>query len=206
MRHICPAMASVPLTGAATDVARLAADVAALADLIDPDLSFSVQTRILAATAYKPFDVNTTLADQVAAHTGAPVNVRAGPGGLGRHRRLRRGHAGPGHSGGLAHGLQPVGLGGGMRRFACEPDQISRRVQAAGGARRLWHRVAAAWRCAGSGGVARRLDPRAASTRPVRDRGRSGRTGPAPADDVPMCAIWPSPPKRICATTRTGSM
>ena len=127
VRHICPAMATVPLTGAATDVARLAADVAALADLIDPDLSFSVQTRILAATAYKPFDVNTTLADQVAAHTGAPINVRAPDQVV---SVVIAASAGDTPVQGIL-GVSPTAFNlsdwaGGMRRFAREPDQISR--------------------------------------------------------------------------------
>ncbi len=48
-----------------------------LAPLIEPDFSFSVQTRILGQAGFKPFDVNNALARVVAQQTGAEVDVRS---------------------------------------------------------------------------------------------------------------------------------
>ncbi|MEZ4734699.1 MAG: hypothetical protein R3E79_47005 [Caldilineaceae bacterium] len=78
VRHICPVQVIAPLR------AKLNADVSILRQaitddllpLVDPELSFSVQTRVLADLPYKPFDLNTPLAEIVSS-TGAPLNVRA---------------------------------------------------------------------------------------------------------------------------------
>jgi 23S rRNA (cytidine2498-2'-O)-methyltransferase len=76
-RHIHPVDVTVPLRGAADDVfAIVDAAEAEIAALMDPDLPFSVQTRILGDLPYKPFDVNRALSQRLQELSGAPLDVR----------------------------------------------------------------------------------------------------------------------------------
>ena len=76
-RHICPVDLAVPLVATPRDMARLSdAAVADCIDLIDPEVSFSVQSRILLDAPYKPFDVNRAIAAALADAAGAPLDVR----------------------------------------------------------------------------------------------------------------------------------
>jgi 23S rRNA (cytidine2498-2'-O)-methyltransferase len=129
IRHICPAQIKVKLNGRPDDLEQLATAVPDLLAPLDPALSFSVQTRLLAdGLPYKPFDLNNGLATVVQAASSAPLDARdpqqilsvvvadndADKGGL---------------TGYL--GLSPAALNlsnwaGGMRRFAREAAQISR--------------------------------------------------------------------------------
>ena len=78
VRHICPVMLSLPLEGETRGLTALERAVdQQLAPLIEPDFSFSVQTRILDQAGFKPFDVNNALARVVAQQTGAEVDVRS---------------------------------------------------------------------------------------------------------------------------------
>ncbi len=127
IRHICPVFWEVPLGGSAEDLDLLARALADdLCALVDRELPFSVQTRLLAAVPYKPFDLNRALADRIVAAVGAPLDVRKPRqvvsvvvGALaGEPLRARVGLS-------LAqHNLSD--WAGGVRRFAREPGQISR--------------------------------------------------------------------------------
>lgn len=76
-RHICPVDRAVPLIATPKDAARLSdAAVAEYTDLLDPEVSFSVQSRILADLPYKPFDLNRALSAALADATGTPLDVR----------------------------------------------------------------------------------------------------------------------------------
>lgn len=135
VRHVMPVQATLPLIGELlTDGAALTAQVVEqFAPLIEPQQSFSVQTRLLADLPYKPFDLNTALAEALQQATGATLDVRS-PGQV-----LSVVCAQPSSSG-KARGEQPLqaylGLSlardnlsdwaGGMRRFAREEGQISR--------------------------------------------------------------------------------
>ncbi|MCA9972509.1 MAG: hypothetical protein KC425_19945, partial [Anaerolineales bacterium] len=119
VRHICPVQ--VELSLAETTVAALPAPIlAAVADLVDPDLSFSVQTRAF-DTAVKPFDVNRPLADALHAATGAPLDVRQPRQILSVVIHGETLFAGFSLA---AHNLSD--WAGGARRFAREKGQISR--------------------------------------------------------------------------------
>jgi 23S rRNA (cytidine2498-2'-O)-methyltransferase len=125
IRHICPAQLQIKLAGHLADLEQLAAAVPALHTLLDPALPFSVQTRLLVDNlAYKPFDVNQRLATAVQAASSAPLNVRD-------PRQILS--VVVAENGGLTGylGLSPAALNlsnwaGGVRRFAREPEQISR--------------------------------------------------------------------------------
>lgn len=151
VRHICPVQTAQPIAGAARDLERLPAtlvpdDLAAgwLA-AFDPELTFSVQTRLLAPVAYKPFDMNRAIADRLAVMGAATVDVRAPqqivslvvaqlPSGLLRHLDdpaapvpARLGQPLLCALAGLS--LPSTNLSdwaGGMHRFAREPGQVSR--------------------------------------------------------------------------------
>ncbi|GIV79171.1 methyltransferase domain-containing protein [Litorilinea aerophila] len=128
VRHICPVHVSLPLQGDTGDLETLALYVAGeLAPWMDPALPFSVQTRVLGPLPYKPFDVNSRLAETVQEVAGAPLDVRApvqvlsvvcvaGEGGVAPRAYL-----------GLSLAAENLSdWAGGMRRFSREPDQISR--------------------------------------------------------------------------------
>ena len=76
-RHICPVDLTIPLIATPRDLSRLSeAVVTEFADLLDPDVSFSVQSRILLDLPYKPFDVNRSVADALTSAASAPLDVR----------------------------------------------------------------------------------------------------------------------------------
>ncbi|MCE7982583.1 MAG: 50S rRNA methyltransferase [Caldilinea sp. CFX5] len=77
VRHICPVQEIVSLRNKLnTDLAILRQHVTdAILPLVDPDLPFSVQTRVLADLPYKPFDLNNLLAEVISS-SGAPLDVR----------------------------------------------------------------------------------------------------------------------------------
>ena len=76
-RHICPVDLTIPLVATPRDLSRLSdAAVAEYADLLDPDVSFSVQSRILLDLPYKPFDVNRAVAAALSGAANSPLDVR----------------------------------------------------------------------------------------------------------------------------------
>ena len=134
-------------TADVADVSRLADFLCegpeSLAAAIDPTLSFSVQTRLLADLPYKPFDVNNALAERVALVAGALLDVRSPqqvlsvvcatlPVAAAALLGARGVHHPPHFAGQFAllgvsaarHNLS--NWAGGMRRFAREEGQISR--------------------------------------------------------------------------------
>lgn len=149
MRHICPVQEVVPLRNKLnSDLAILRQQVAdAILPLVDPELTFSVQTRILADLPYKPFDLNTPLAEIISS-SGAVLDVRAPQQILSVVCAAISDTPEPstlpeeGEAESPQHTARPTGyvayLGlslavhnlsnwaGGMRRFAREPDQVSR--------------------------------------------------------------------------------
>ena len=143
VRHIAPVQTVAPLGGHAGDPAFLARTLPGSLPALAPASSFSVQTRVLAEVAFKPFDINTALAPALIGESGPPLDVRApvqvvsvvcavlkrwqpdpqlvvGGAALGKGKRLVA--------------LAGVSLAadnlsnwaGGMRRFAREEGQISR--------------------------------------------------------------------------------
>lgn len=149
MRHICPVQEVVPLRNKLnSDLAILRQQVAdAILPLVDPELTFSVQTRILADLPYKPFDLNTPLAEIISS-SGAVLDVRApqqilsvvcaatsdtpDPATLseeGEAESTKHEARATGYVAYLGLSLAVHNLSnwaGGMRRFAREPDQVSR--------------------------------------------------------------------------------
>lgn len=130
VRHICPVHIALPLSGEATDLETLNEAVAeTIAARVDGGRTFSVQSRVVAETAYKPFDVNTALARTVATMAGAPLDVRAPQQVI--SAVIAR--VGAGEEAGLRGflGLSDVednlsDWAGGVRRFARDPEQVSR--------------------------------------------------------------------------------
>lgn len=127
VRHICPVQGITSLRN------KLNADLAILRQqltdtllpLIEPELSFSVQSRILADLSYKPFDLNNALAE-VISDTGAELDVRAPEQIL---SVICAANDNTQHAAYLGLSLALHNLSnwaGGMRRFAREPDQVSR--------------------------------------------------------------------------------
>lgn len=78
IRHICPVQVTAALRRKPGDV-HLIKDViqAELAEFIEPALSFSVQTRLLSKTTYRPYAVSSVVSDNLTHLTGAALNVRA---------------------------------------------------------------------------------------------------------------------------------
>ncbi len=82
IRHVCPVHTIVPLWDSPGDPDELAEALAgsapgALAAHLPGDQRISVQTRLLAAPPYKPFDVNGAVSQAVIARTGAVLDVRS---------------------------------------------------------------------------------------------------------------------------------
>jgi 23S rRNA (cytidine2498-2'-O)-methyltransferase len=133
VRHCCPAHLLTPLHG------ELAADLTLIRDLaleyllplLDPQTPFSVQSRVLVDLPYKPFDLNTPLAEALQLASGASLNVRAPDQVLSvvcaipqRAGALR---ATPHAFLGLSATVDNLSAwAGGMHRFAREAGQISR--------------------------------------------------------------------------------
>ena len=125
VRHICPVGVTPVADGTAADLDRLVGLAGDLVDQLDPDASFSVQTRVLGGASYKPFDVNQRLAGAVTALGGPVLDVR-------NPTQVVSVVVAPGPGGSPIYvGVSPAALNvsnwaGGMRRFAREPDQVSR--------------------------------------------------------------------------------
>ena len=70
---------AIPLKGTPQDIDELLQGVAMeFNELIDPELSFSVQSRVFPKDyPLKPFDINTPIADFIHESTDAPLDVRA---------------------------------------------------------------------------------------------------------------------------------
>ena len=77
VRHICPVDLSIPLVATPRDLSRLSqAAVDEYADMLDPEVSFSVQSRVLVDLPYKPFDVNRAVSAALARAANSPLDVR----------------------------------------------------------------------------------------------------------------------------------
>ncbi len=127
MRHICPVDLDLPVTGNLSDLGRLQqAAVDYLGPRLSPRQPFAVQARLYLPDApYAPFDVNQALAQALAQHTGAPLDVRT-------PRQVVSVVVGrPADQPSAWLGLSEVeenlsDWAGGARRFRRQPDQISR--------------------------------------------------------------------------------
>ena len=123
VRHIAPVQRTIPLTASESDIPLLAAAALELAGLLDPALSFAVQSRVLGdgPLPYRKFTLNSTISEQLQAATGAATETRspqqvvsllctADTGYLGISRTEQNLSAWP----------------GGEHRFKAEEEQISR--------------------------------------------------------------------------------
>ncbi len=125
VRHLCPVQTPVSLHATEQDLDDILQAVAVeFNELIDPELPFSVQTRILSKGYHlKPFDVNTPVANLIHESTDAPLDVR---------KPLQILSVVVAQNPPVAYiGLSPTMLNisdwaGGMRRFMQEAEQISR--------------------------------------------------------------------------------
>ncbi|MDX1689298.1 MAG: SAM-dependent methyltransferase, partial [Candidatus Promineifilaceae bacterium] len=126
VRHVNPVQATRPLPAGLNAVHALRALAAeTFGEMMDPTLPFSVQTRLFCDVTYKAYDVNTALAQSLAAESGAPLDVRAPQQIVSVVIAVHRGQ-----TTGLL-GLSPAvynlsDWAGGKRRFAREREQISR--------------------------------------------------------------------------------
>ena len=137
-RHICPVDLTYPLIATPRDLSRLSeAAVDEYADLLDPEVSFSVQSRILLDLPYKPFDVNRAVSAALARATNSPLDVRQPFQILSvvcaaANRGQESGKPAASSDGQLAFlGLSLAShnisdWAGGVRRFRREKEQISR--------------------------------------------------------------------------------
>jgi 23S rRNA (cytidine2498-2'-O)-methyltransferase len=122
VRHISPVQASLTLRGQRSDIYALNDLLQAeLLDLVDPDLPFSVQTRVLGQQPYQAFDLNQTLAQTITADIGAPLDVRQPVQILSVVIGPEQGYLGLSLA---AHNLSD--WAGGRHRFARDKAQISR--------------------------------------------------------------------------------
>ncbi len=195
VRHLCPVQTIVALQGQANvDLAVLCEVVTTeFAAQIEPNLPFSVQTRILGELPYKPFDVNNALAEEIQAVTRAQLNVRAPQQILSVVCA-----AAPNDPSLNTHqvawlGLSAVGQNlsdwaGGVRRFAREEGQVSRSEFKLLEALEIFNIDLPGARFGiGSGCRARWLDTRVAPTGSICHRCRPRRPGSAPRPR-PACA------------------
>ncbi len=121
-RHICPVGETAVLTHSQRDITTLERLVKSrFADLVDPTLTLSVQTRIFDTTPIKSFAVNTALADALATMTGVELDVKRPLQILSVIIANQTAHLGLSLA---AHNLSD--WAGGVRRFAREEGQISR--------------------------------------------------------------------------------
>lgn len=124
VRHLCPAQVALPRPSAAS-----LAEMARFVSRLDPSQSFSVQTRLLAETDYKPFDVNSALAALLAAESGAALDVRQPQQIVSVVVAMAPGRGEPIPTAYLGFSLASHNLSdwaGGVRRFRREAGQISR--------------------------------------------------------------------------------
>jgi 23S rRNA (cytidine2498-2'-O)-methyltransferase len=122
VRHVNPVQASLSLRGQRSDIYALNDLLRAeLLELIEPDLPFSVQSRVLGQQPYKAFDLNQTLAQTITAETHTPLDVR-------QPLQILSAVVGP-ELGYLGLSLATHNLSdwaGGRWRFARDEQQISR--------------------------------------------------------------------------------
>jgi 23S rRNA (cytidine2498-2'-O)-methyltransferase len=119
VRHICPVQTIIPLADGLEGLLETA--VTTYTHLLEPDWPFSVQTRVLGKLPFKPYDINKPLSDQLAAASGVPLDVRA------PFQILSVVLAGDEAYLGLSLAVNNLSdWAGGVRRFAREPEQISR--------------------------------------------------------------------------------
>lgn len=133
IRHICPVQEIAPLRNKLNaDLSILKQHVTeAILPLVEPELAFSVQTRVLADLPYKPFDLNNPIAEVISS-TGAPLDVRAPQQILSvvcatritNHESRTTNYAAYLGLSLAIHNLS--NWAGGMRRFARESEQVSR--------------------------------------------------------------------------------
>ena len=139
VRHICPVDRAIPLITTPKDMARLSeAAVAEYQKLLDPKVSFSVQSRILLDLPYKPFDVNRAIAAALVDATGVLLDVRqpfqilsviCAPAPVAHGQGDPQPGAGEPPTAFLGLSLASRNLSdwaGGVRRFRREKEQISR--------------------------------------------------------------------------------
>lgn len=131
-RHICPVDLVVPLRGTRDDLFIVRDAAKQLADALDPDLPFSVQSRIFGELPYKPFDLNQMVSEALQKLSSAALDVRAPQQVIsvviGNAPALQTTARTP-NSAFLGHSLTLHNLSdwaGGMRRFAREAGQVSR--------------------------------------------------------------------------------
>ena len=119
MRHICPVQTVLSLADGVENVVETA--VATFTHLLEPDWPFSVQTRVVEELPIKPFDINKPLGEKLSAASGAPLDVRR------PFQILSAVLAGDSAYLGLSLAVNNLSdWAGGVRRFAREPEQISR--------------------------------------------------------------------------------
>ncbi len=130
VRHIHPVDVSVPLRDSTDDPFMIVDAVETeLAPLLDGDLSFSVQTRILADLPYKPFDVNRAVSNRLQALSAADLDVRNPFQIVSIVCATNPQPPTTNHHAYIGLSLATYNLSnwaGGERRFAREEDQISR--------------------------------------------------------------------------------
>ncbi|MBV7333897.1 50S rRNA methyltransferase [Chloroflexi bacterium TSY] len=132
IRHICPVLTSIELNGSIEDIQRMVDGLDYdILSLVEPDLTFSVQSRTLGEFPYKRFDINTALASEITKRTKAEVNVRSPVQIISVVcATLAQ------NDGSLPRSIAFIGISpaiynlsdwaGGMRRFAREEGQVSR--------------------------------------------------------------------------------
>lgn len=122
VRHICPVQVTVALNGRLSDVHAIRQQMEPmLLPYFEPDLPFSVQTRIFDDVPYRPYELNETLAAVIQYGAPAPLDVRNPV------QILSIVIAGQSAYLGLSAAQQNLSdWAGGARRFAREKGQISR--------------------------------------------------------------------------------
>ncbi len=121
VRHICPVDEFIAGDGSAGDLDKLIWVAGDLVAQLDADAPYSVQTRVLGEVGYKPFDANQRLSEAIGSMGGPPLDVR----------NPTQVVSVVATEAGVYLGISPVALNlsgwaGGMRRFAREPEQVSR--------------------------------------------------------------------------------
>lgn len=122
VRHICPVLQEISLpVGETAVVPVLHKALSDLLDLVDPSLSFSVQTRTFGNAPAKPFDINEPLSQTIQQQTGALLDIRHPQQVLSVVMHDRTAYLG------FSLAVHNVSnWAGGTRRFAREEGQVSR--------------------------------------------------------------------------------
>lgn len=122
VRHVCPVQVMMSLHGRSADVQAIRRRMESeLLPFFEPDLPFSVQTRIFGPAPYRPFAVNDALAAAVQQGVPAPLDVRRPAQIL---SVVIAGHNAYLGLSAARHNLSD--WAGGARRFARDAGQISR--------------------------------------------------------------------------------